>query len=212
MQSRRWAAIALLVSVGTFAVLAVLVHDRADNRLDRFVYVHVLDIVPNAVIDALINLTDPPLVIGAIVSAALLGVLWRRWDVTVLVVAVPVLSVLLTERVLKPLIHRTDQGFLAFPSGHETGVASVACTFLIITLAADITVRAKIVLTAVLCADIVLAAVALVGKDYHYATDTVGALALSLAVTVTVALALDAVRARRERTEPTAVTASIQSP
>lgn len=195
------AAVVLAASAVAFAVLAVLVHDRGDNRADLAVFVRIRAHVPVWIVDKTLHLTDPILIVALFVALVIWALARRHWTAVVLAVVVPIGSVLMTEHVLKPLVHRTDTGALAFPSGHETGVASFACVAGALLLASNARRLVKVTGLVVLAADVVLAAVALVGNAYHYATDTIGSLLWCLVVTITVALALDAVSGSR-RTAP----------
>jgi membrane-associated phospholipid phosphatase len=195
----------IATSVAVVAILGALVHDRTGtNRLDNAVLRLVSDVVPHALQQLALHLTDPPLVAGLLTATALVAVLLRRWDIAALAVAAPLLAVLLTEDVLKPLVHRSNaivttglsgSEALAYPSGHETGVAGLVTVLGLVLLGSRVERRRKIVLLAVLVAVLVAAAVALVGLGFHYATDTVGALGVALTVTLTVALVIDQVAA-----------------
>jgi hypothetical protein len=196
------AALALIAaSVAVVALLGALVHDdTAGNWFDNGVLRVIRDVVPDWAQRAAMHLTDPPLVLGLLVSIALVGLLVRRWDVTALAAMAPAVSVLLTEAVLKPLVHRSNtvvthglgqSEALAYPSGHETGLASLACVLGVILLSSGVRHARKLMWTGVLALAVVAAAVGLVGQFYHYATDTIGALGVALAVTLTAGLLID---------------------
>ncbi|MGH3283499.1 MAG: phosphatase PAP2 family protein [Streptosporangiaceae bacterium] len=118
----------------------------------------------------------------------------RRWRGAVLAaVAVPAAAGL-AELVLKPLVGRTLMGALSFPSGTEARVFAVAAVFAV--LMADpvrpripAAVRLSLAVAVLLAAGAV--AVALVGLDQHYFTDTVGGAAVGTAVVLAAALILD---------------------
>ena len=164
-------------------------------------------------IDALIHLSDPPFV--AVLFAVLIAAaIWRkRWDVATFALVTPLLATLLVEQVLKPWIHRTQSdpyivhtfGYepLAFPSGHETGIGSFLAVTGLLVLASRWSRRRKIQALVVMAVIDVLAAAALVGRYYHYATDTIGAWLVCVTVAIVVALAVDAIaryRAVKART------------
>ena len=193
----RPALAALFVSVAVLTALALLVHDASNTRFDQAIFVRIRGHVPARAITAALRLTDPALVVALLLLFVLCAAVRRRWDVVVLTVIVPVTSVVLTEYVLKPWVHRTNTGHLAFPSGHEAGVASFACVAGLVLLSARTSTAARVIGVVVLAAEVAAAAVGLVGGQYHYATDTVGSLALCLTVTIVVALALDAGKPRR---------------
>jgi membrane-associated phospholipid phosphatase len=118
----------------------------------------------------------------------------RRWHgAALLAVAVPVAAAL-TEIVLKPLIDRTIQGALSFPSGHTTGMfALVGCCAVLLAGPSHPRLpagwRVLIVLAAYLVATAV--AVALIGVGAHYFTDTVAGAAVGTATVLLTALILD---------------------
>lgn len=203
-----WPRIALTViatSVAVVAILGALVHDKTHtNRLDNFVLRAVTTLVPDDVQRLFLHLTDPPLVAGLLASVVVVGLIMRRWDIAILAVVAPTVEVLLTEQVLKPLVHRSNvlvsaglgqTESLAYPSGHETGVASLATVLGLVALGSAMRTSRKIAATIGLTFVVVAAAVALVGQFYHFATDTVGSVGVATSVTLAVALAIDAVRA-----------------
>jgi hypothetical protein len=196
-----WPRAAVAVAAASAAVVAVIgvaVHDRTapiwfDHRVVRAINHN----VPFWLQDALLHLTDPALVVGVLAVTAIVAGALRRWNVVALVVLAPSVAVVLSEVILKPLIHRTKGAdSLAYPSGHETGLASVLCVLGLILLSSGLRVAYKAIGTAVLVAALIAGAVALVGRYLHYATDTVGAIGVTLAVTLLVGLLIDAVTAR----------------
>ena len=118
----------------------------------------------------------------------------RRWRGAVLAaVAVPAAAGV-AELVLKPLVGRTLVGALSFPSGTEARLFAVAAVFAV--LMADpvrpripAAVRLALAVTVLLAA--VAVAIALVGLDQHYFTDTVGGAAVGTAVALATAFILD---------------------
>jgi undecaprenyl-diphosphatase len=111
-----------------------------------------------------------------------------------LVVLGPALARVTTSLVLKPIVGRTKRGRLVYPSGHTTSVASLAVAAAVLVLGADDrSRRGRAALGLGLAVPVVAVGAALVGRGYHDATDTVGAVGVALAVVLTLALALDAV-------------------
>jgi undecaprenyl-diphosphatase len=110
----------------------------------------------------------------------------------------PLLAMMTTSLVLKPLIDRTHGGALAFPSGHTTAVGSMAVAAG--TLLLGWTVVPRVLRWAgagVLGLIVVAVGAAMVGRGYHYPTDTLGGAGVALAVVLFVALVVDAVGDRR---------------
>jgi membrane-associated phospholipid phosphatase len=106
----------------------------------------------------------------------------------------PLLAMITTSLVLKPLIDRTHGGELAFPSGHTTAVASMSLAAGILLLGWVVVPSALRWAGAVVLTLLAVAvAVSMVGLGDHYPTDTVGAAGVALAVVLLVALGVDAV-------------------
>lgn len=109
----------------------------------------------------------------------------------------PLLAMITTSLVLKPLIDRTRSGALAFPSGHTTAIGSMAVAAG--TLLLGWTVVPRVLRWAgagVLMLLVVAVGASMVGRGYHYPSDTVGAVGVALAVVLLVALVVDAVADR----------------
>ena len=85
---------------------------------------------------------------------------------------------------------------LAYPSGHESGIGSFLAVTGLLVLTSGLARRYKIAVLASPCWSVALIASvrSLVGRYYHYATDTIGAMFFCVAVCVlVVGLAVDAV-------------------
>ncbi|PVZ07976.1 phosphatase PAP2 family protein [Actinomycetospora cinnamomea] len=110
-----------------------------------------------------------------------------------LVVVGPPTAMVTTSLVLKPLVVRTRGETLAFPSGHTTSVASLAtaCAVLLLGLVAVPRVL-RLLAVAGLAAVVVVVGASLVGRGYHYPTDTLGAVGVAVAVVLVAALVVDA--------------------
>ena len=137
------------------------------------------------------------------IALALLGLLIAAWRMhlargLVVVALGPLLAMVTTSLVLKPIIDRTHRGGLAFPSGHTTAVTSVVLAGALVFLGRPgVTRRLRWVSGLALAVLVAAVAAGLAGLGYHYATDTVGGFALAVAVVSAVALAVDAVGDRR---------------
>jgi membrane-associated phospholipid phosphatase len=134
-------------------------------------------------------------------AAALIGtsLAARRLNVAVLaVIGVPAASGI-TELVLKPVVHETLGGGLTYPSGHTTNAFALVT---VIAVAAHLAPRSWLPswLAALTVAAAVgigcIIAVAMVGLDYHYFTDTLAGAAVGTSAVLAVALGLDAPAAR----------------
>jgi undecaprenyl-diphosphatase len=152
-------------------------------------------------LETALKLTTPGWVTGIIALTALFVLLQRRFRLATVAALGPAIAVVLTEYVLKPLVHREFGGTVvvngrelyAYPSGHETGVASLTTVLVLVLIAYTDSRMALLAGVAAAVVIDVVAAIALVGNHYHFVTDTVGAIALSVAIIVGLALAVDAV-------------------
>jgi membrane-associated phospholipid phosphatase len=170
-------------------------HQIQAGRLDTAIDVRVQALLGgHPTMLSLVRLGDPVPMTAMTAALILACLVTRRWRGAVLVaVAVPG-AVALTELLLKPFIHRTLAGQLSFPSGHATGVFTLAAAFAVLLvdpprprIPADL--RAFTALGAFFAAAIV--ATAIVGVHSHYATDTVAGAAVGTAVVLLTALVLD---------------------
>jgi undecaprenyl-diphosphatase len=138
----------------------------------------------------------PVVLIAAIAVVAFCG--WLRYPRgLVLVVLAPIASTSLGEYVIKPLVHRTKNGYLAYPSGHTAGWCTLAIVVILLVVGPareQLSSRARrwIVVAVVILA--VACVIGLIASAYHYATDVVGGLAVALATVLTLALLIDAIR------------------
>jgi membrane-associated phospholipid phosphatase len=126
------------------------------------------------VLRALVLPTEPYVVLalGLLAVVLCLRAGWR-WEAG-LALAVPVLAILLTGWLLKPLYDRWKNGTLVYPSGHTVSLVAVLTVLVLVT---------RRVVVAVLAAVALLAATAgLVGLGYHYLTDVVGGTLFAVAV------------------------------
>jgi undecaprenyl-diphosphatase len=185
------------IAVGCAVVvlaLAVLVHgDRSGTRFDDRLYAGIIDHFSTGALNALLHLTDPITMAAAVAALAVAAALRRRWRLCAVTVAAPLLALLLTEGVLKPLVDRTHEGMLAYPSGHESAPACLATIVTLLLLRTGWPAIVKTAVLAVLVAYLVLCSIALVGAFLHYVTDTVGAVCLSVACVLGSALVADSV-------------------
>jgi membrane-associated phospholipid phosphatase len=184
---------AALCAVVVVALGAMFLRQRRgsgfDDAVDGWVY-HQFG-YDNGFLRAVLHLADLPVVLGALAAILVIGLMRGRREVAWLAVLGPSLAMVLTELLFKPLVHRTSGDYLAFPSGHTTGIVSVAAVLGVILLGARLHAGLRAVLVVPLVAAVVLVATALVGLDYHYFTDTVGGFCVGVGSVITVAVLLD---------------------
>jgi membrane-associated phospholipid phosphatase len=214
--SARWRApalvVAILCAVATLS-FGIALHDGMHTAFDEWAF-RAADGNLEPHVDHLLYLAEPGASFAVIAAVAVAGALARRWALVALAAVGPATAVVLTEYVLKPLVHRVmtvpgidpevlrEYAHGAYPSGHETGVASAAVLVLIAAGQARLPRVFRVATGVVLATWVALAAFALIRNGYHYATDTFGAIGLSYAVVAGTALAIDATRRRVRPREP----------
>ena len=205
--SERWrtaAAAAIALSVLAVVLLGIRLHDQGGTAIDAWALRRSIAAIGAGGARALLGFSEPAVSLAVIVVVAVLGALARRWRLVALAVLGPAVAVVLTEYVLKPIIDRYmfERGIPvpvlrmaysgAFPSGHETGVASAALLALVAAGQLRLGSAARSALVAVLLAWTALAALGLIRNYVHYATDTAGALGVAIVVVLGGAALIDA--------------------
>ena len=192
-----------------FGLLATWVDHRSSTGFDSWMFDKLYTWISNGAAAVLLGFSEPALSISLCAVVAIGAALVRRWDLATLAVVGPTLTVVLTRWVFKPLLGRTlgtDQlepifGAIppadaftvtgAFPSGHESAVASTAWLFVIVVVQLPLSRRVRGLAFAAIAIWTVVAAVGLVRNFWHYATDTVGAMLLATVIVPGVALVID---------------------
>ncbi|WP_018684623.1 phosphatase PAP2 family protein [Actinokineospora enzanensis] len=191
------AVAAAVVSFGIVALVGRQVAgERTAGRVDRAAFA-----VADAVFDRLPGVAGPlawasrPVAMISVIVLMVLAALWaRRPRVALLAVLGPVITAGLNSWVLKPVVDRTHDGYLAYPSGHTATLVSIFTVFTLVTAANAPPGRrlARTAATAAACLALIAVAVsAIVVLRFHYLTDAVGAFFWAIAGVVTVAAALD---------------------
>src|SRR4051812_1107149 len=132
---RSWCVGAVVAASVLVAGIGLALHDRGtttefDNWAARPIFAHIGE--HGRVV--LLALSSPMITMGALALIAAGGAVLRRWAIAVLAVVGPAIAVVLTEFVLKPIVHRQINGGpsgFAYPSGHETGLASLLVVLLL---------------------------------------------------------------------------------
>lgn len=193
------AAVAVLAAVGVAVLGWHFAGDTSAGHLDRTVAddLEMRHGVARFLGQGFADLGDP--VPAALVLALLAALAFFARGPRGLALAVlgPLLAMVTTSLVLKPLIDRTRYGDLAFPSGHTTAVGSMALAAAVLLLGWVPVPRALRWVGAIALTLLVVAVgTSLVGRGIHYPTDTVGAVGVVLAVVLLVALVIDVVADR----------------
>jgi membrane-associated phospholipid phosphatase len=196
-------AISALCAAVVIALGLAFGRQPVGSALDQSVYsmIYKQFVGERALLQAMLMPTEPVLLIIVIALVVMLAIARHRPRLAVLAIAGPLVSVGLCSAVLKPLFARTiNNGSLAFPSGHTSGLVSVL-TVLILAVLTN-TRAGKALKSLVIVAGFVIAAVAavaLVGMKYHYITDTVGGGFLAVTTVLAVALGIDWVASKRRQ-------------
>ena len=134
----------------------------------------------------------------ALTAALAIGCLLtgRRRGAVLAILAVPVTAVI-TDWLLKPLVHRTYIGQVVYPSGHTATIVALAAAVTVLLLGPPRPrlarpLRVLILAVAYLaCAAVVVGVLAL---RFHYFTDTVAGAAVGIGTVCGLALILDVVQ------------------
>lgn len=195
--ARVWAGALLACCAILVAVLGVLFAHQAgagwfDNAVDAPIITWFRNHPGLAGWLAAPGTLEPAVVLSAIIVVACL--LTRRLNGAVLaVIAVPV-AVGLDENLLKPLVHRTYLGELAYPSGHTTAMFALAATVVVLLLIPPQPNKAgmlHVLISAAACVLAGIVALGVIGLRWHYFTDTVAGAAVGIGTVCGLALILD---------------------
>ena len=119
----------------------------------------------------------------------------RRRGAVLAILAVPVTAVI-TDGLLKPLIHRTYIGQVVYPSGHTATVVALAATATVLLAAPPpgMARPLRVLILAVAYLACVSVIVGVIAVRFHYFTDTVAGAAVGIGTVCGLALILDTVQ------------------
>jgi membrane-associated phospholipid phosphatase len=194
---RRPAAALTVVCIAVTAVLAVSVsHQSRAGRLDAAVDARIKAGLGghHLLLTVLPRLGNPVPVAVMTLALVVACLATRRWRGAVLAGAAVLVSGILTQLVLKPLIGRIALGWLSFPSEHATSMFAVAAICAVLLFGPSrpplpAALRLFLALTVIMAAAAVSAAMVALG--FHYFSDIIGGAAVSTATVLLTALILD---------------------
>jgi undecaprenyl-diphosphatase len=142
------------------------------------------------------------MIVMTAVLATLCGLLRRPFHALLALTAPATVGT--TTTLLKPVVGRTSQGYLAFPSGHSAGVTALAvvAALVLISMAGAQLAPSVLVATAMVLLAGTAIGLALVAEDWHYATDTVGGFCTAIALVIAQAFLLDGLHSAASRRRP----------
>jgi membrane-associated phospholipid phosphatase len=206
--ARPWAGALLACCAILVAVLGVLfTHQAQADWLDHAIDSPIITwfgghrglggwlIAPGSLIPAVVQ--SAAIVVGCLLAGRLNGAVLAA-------AAVPAADGLV-EGLLKPLVHRTYLGNVVYPSGHTTAVFALAATVTVLLLPPPRPTKAaalRVLLPVAACVLGVIVAIAVIGLQWHYFTDTVAGAAVAVGTVCGLALLLDRPTARRWLVRP----------
>ncbi|HMI27308.1 MAG TPA: phosphatase PAP2 family protein [Streptosporangiaceae bacterium] len=192
------AGCAVLVAVLGLVFARQNTADRFDHAVDSpviawFAGHHALALwlaFPGSMIPAVV------LTAGLAIGCLLTG---RRRGAVLAILAVPVAAVI-TDWLLKPLVHRTYIGQVVYPSGHTATIVALAAAVTVLLLAPPRPEMPSWLRTLILAVAYLTALAVVVGViavRFHYFTDTVAGAAVGVGTVCGLALVLDLIPAVR---------------
>lgn len=145
----------------------------------------------------LADLGNGPVVVVVALAVVAFAVWLRCPRGVLLAVLAPIGSSSITEYLVKPLVHRVKDGYLAYPSGHTTGWCTVVLVLVLLVLGPSNSRLSPTASRRIAAVALVLAVgcmLGLIGSNYHYATDVIGGLGVAVGTVLLLALAVDGVR------------------
>jgi membrane-associated phospholipid phosphatase len=190
-----WAPAALVTAFLAGSLLAALVwHATRLDPVDAWVMRWQVPASDRAGgLAAIVAATVTPALLATVVAGAALGWLVGRWDLAVLALAAPLIT-LAAEILLKRLVHRQWEGgpALLFPSGHVAVATAMALTAVLAARVTPASPRTRLVVTWLAGGYVLAIAVARLVETVHSLTDLLGGGATGLVVTLGTALAVTA--------------------
>lgn len=124
--------------------------------------------------------SEPVVLVPVVVVVVVLCMLGRDRPAALLAATAPLVAVLSTTAVLKPMFRALSAGTLEYPSGHTASLAAV-CALLVLLTRPGV---ARAVSAGVGMVLVVAAGIGMVAAGYHYPFDIVGGCAVGVGVVV----------------------------
>ena len=144
----------------------------------------------------LTELLTAPAVFAALFAALVVGLLKRATWRVLFYAALAVTAFFISEHVAKPLVQRTYEEELTFPSGSVTAVSATVLAIWF-ALGPRLGRRARIVAVAIGVAWVLLITLAVVGAHWHTPMDALGSILLSVGIVTAGAALFESAGARR---------------
>jgi hypothetical protein len=201
----RWKAPLAIAFAGTAAMLtamAIRFRGRSAGTLDARIAGRVRG--DSAATSHLLHLSAglgsaPALALGSL-SLAWICLQWRWRRGVILCLVAPAAATATSEWLLKPLVGRTLNGRLTFPSGAVTAASALVLTLLLLvhsgTGARHLPKQLRLVCSGAGIVAIVAVTYAVVGLGWHYPTDAVGGVATAVTVLIPLGVAIDTLAPR----------------
>ena len=197
-------AVWLLAAIG-LAALSIHVANPAAGHLDRPLSgsIQARLAAHDRLLSLAAQLGSPGAVVGGAVLLAVLCLLIRRPYAAVFALVAAPAAGAVTEKVLKPVVHREGVASLLFPSGHTTGAFALALTIAVLLLPHENTrllpAAGRILAALLALAAAGVVAIAVVALGWHYVTDALGGVVTAVVVVLGFAGAIDAWAQRQTR-------------
>jgi membrane-associated phospholipid phosphatase len=144
----------------------------------------------------LVELLGAPAIGAVLVVSFALGVVRRAYFRVAVYTVLAAAALLISEHVAKPLVQRTYNGELTFPSGHVTAVSATALSMWL-ALYPLLGKRAHVVTLVLGVAWTLLMSLAVVGALWHTPLDAVGSILLSVGIVTAGAAVFEPAGTRR---------------
>lgn len=144
-----------------------------------------------------VGLLAAPVILAALIVSFLLGQAKRAVSRVAVYAVFALVALVISEHVAKPLVGRTYDGELTFPSGNVTAVSATAVAMWL-ALYPLLGERARKVALVIGVAWVLLMSLAVVGALWHTPLDAVGSILLSVGIVTAGAAVFESVRGRSQ--------------